>query len=297
MLIHTKKEIPLEQGDKILKKSYQVLVTENNTNNGMQAMAVAPIVNGKPDTSRIVIAYAGTNDKDRNDINTDIQSVIAGARKLQKPRNEVADGQVETALDFAKDIKKKYPDASISTTGHSLGEYLAMIISAENHWPNTGFNGPDAWNNLSPQAKKWILANSEKFKNFRNCEDIIGFINGNQMKTGISIDMGIDGDYSKASKVVQEYFKHHAITQWKFDENGNIIIPKNGKNAEAVLIYEQKIKQNQFEARNKEINNLRKKFQKSGEGLSSNEKIYLNDVLALNIITTASSEFHSLLGS
>lgn len=292
-----KKRVPLEKGDKILNKSYLVLNTENNTTNGMQAMAVAPIVNGKPDTSQIVIAYAGTNDKDRNDINTDIQSVIAGAKKLQKPRNEIEDEQVETALDFATDIKSKYPDASISTAGHSLGEYLAMLVAAENHWPNTGFNGPDAWNNLSPQAKKWVIANSEKFKNFRNCEDIIGFVNGNQMRTGISIDMGIDGDYSKASKVVQEYFKHHTVTQWKFDENGNIIIPKNGKNAEAVLCYEQKINLNNYVTKEKEINQLRKKFKKSGHGLSSHEKIYLDDVLALNIVTTASSEFHSLLGS
>ncbi|MEX2785751.1 lipase, partial [Streptococcus sp. H49] len=30
----------------------------NPTSNGMQAMAVAPIVDGEPDTSQIVIAYA-----------------------------------------------------------------------------------------------------------------------------------------------------------------------------------------------------------------------------------------------
>ncbi|MEX2785729.1 hypothetical protein AB3331_11280, partial [Streptococcus sp. H49] len=33
----------------------------NPTSNGMQAMAVAPIVDGEPDTSQIVIAYAGSH--------------------------------------------------------------------------------------------------------------------------------------------------------------------------------------------------------------------------------------------
>lgn len=40
---------------------YEILNIETNSNNGMQAMAVAPIVNGKPDTSQVVIAYVQTN--------------------------------------------------------------------------------------------------------------------------------------------------------------------------------------------------------------------------------------------
>lgn len=278
-------------------EEYKVIEIKEDPTNGMQAMAVAPLINGEPDKSQIVIAYAGTNPKDLRDLATDGQSVVVGSKQLNYTQTIAVDGQIESALLFAKEIKDTYKDASISTTGHSLGEYLAMITAAENHWPNTGFNGPDGWNNISPQAKKWVLANSEKFKNFRNSEDIVGIVNGNQMRAGISIDMGIDGDYSKITKVFGEYFKHHDITQWKFDDDGNIIIPKNGKNAEAVLIYEQKIKQIQYEEKIKEISKLRKQLKKSGGGLSSHEKIYLNDVLALNIVTTASSEFHSLLAS
>ncbi|MCU9533541.1 hypothetical protein N7659_03255 [Streptococcus sp. CSL10205-OR2] len=57
--------------DRYTKKQYQVLAVQDNNNdadptndNGMQAMAVAPIVNGKVDTTQIVIAYAGTNSAD-----------------------------------------------------------------------------------------------------------------------------------------------------------------------------------------------------------------------------------------
>ncbi|TFI74513.1 hypothetical protein [Carnobacterium divergens] len=53
-------------------RKFEVLKIKEN---GMQAMAVASIKNGKPDTSQVVIAYAGTNVDDRLDILTDTQIV------------------------------------------------------------------------------------------------------------------------------------------------------------------------------------------------------------------------------
>ena len=47
-----------------LSRSYEVLKVEDNTTNGMQAMAVAPVKNNIIDTSEIVIAYAGKNTGD-----------------------------------------------------------------------------------------------------------------------------------------------------------------------------------------------------------------------------------------
>ena len=50
----------------------------DNTSNGMQAMAVAPVdKNGNVDDSYVVIAYAGTNRSDINDIEMDLQFVTA----------------------------------------------------------------------------------------------------------------------------------------------------------------------------------------------------------------------------
>ena len=40
---------------------FQVLIAVDNPINGMQAMAVAPVVNGLVDYDNITIAYAGTN--------------------------------------------------------------------------------------------------------------------------------------------------------------------------------------------------------------------------------------------
>ncbi|MCD0066960.1 hypothetical protein HK290_01235, partial [Streptococcus agalactiae] len=62
----------------------------DNTSNGMQAMVVAPIKEGmtaKPDTSEIVIAYAGTISGVRLDIATDVEMVAGGDTYLLQVRN------------------------------------------------------------------------------------------------------------------------------------------------------------------------------------------------------------------
>ncbi|HEM3610877.1 TPA: hypothetical protein U1C21_002010 [Streptococcus suis] len=117
----------------------------NPTDNGMQAMAVAPVkgydVEGKliVDTSQIVIAYAGTNIKDSKDIDTDVQMIAGGNTTTLKTDYETVrvpgttqtvrlpqtqtDSQLKTAQKFYEDIRKKYPEANLTTTGHSLGAY------------------------------------------------------------------------------------------------------------------------------------------------------------------------------
>lgn len=53
---------PYKKGDTVAAGKYQVLKVEDNTTNGMQAMAVAPVDKaGNVDTSQVVIAYAETN--------------------------------------------------------------------------------------------------------------------------------------------------------------------------------------------------------------------------------------------
>src|SRR5699024_10500172 len=63
---------------------YKILKTEDNLSNGMQAMAVAPVKDGTDDvadTSEVVIAYAGTNELDFADLNTDLQTVCLGNKE------------------------------------------------------------------------------------------------------------------------------------------------------------------------------------------------------------------------
>lgn len=168
-LKHDKYDSRIKKGEEIELENvdYQILKTSDNTSNGMQAMAVAPIKNGEADTSEIVIAYAGTNFSDRLDLYTDFQTVGLGNKESLYELKQVskktipipipvANSQIITAEKFAEDIQIDYPNAEVTTTGHSLGEYLALYVSAEKGWANVGFNGPDPYDVLSPEAKNGL---------------------------------------------------------------------------------------------------------------------------------------------
>ncbi|MBM7642743.1 hypothetical protein [Streptococcus loxodontisalivarius] len=74
---------PVKTGDAVAAGQFQVLRAEDNTDNGMQAMSVAPVDNnGNVDYSEVVIAYAGTNQNDFKNFETDLQSIGLGSDKL-----------------------------------------------------------------------------------------------------------------------------------------------------------------------------------------------------------------------
>ena len=118
---------------------FRVLSVKDNISNGMQAMAVAPVdKNGNVDYSHVVIAYAGTNKDDRLDIQTDIQSIGFGDRRMLSDleTKTFRKSQFQTALSFAEEIEKTYPSAKITTAGHSLGESLAMYVALKRGYAN-----------------------------------------------------------------------------------------------------------------------------------------------------------------
>lgn len=163
------------KGEEILKKNekltlsdgtkWKVIEAEDNQKNGFQGMAVAPIKDGKVDTSQVVIAFAGTNSSDWKDLAADGANVVDSFRGLQ----------LSSANKFSKKIKNTYPNSDISTTGHSLGAFLALAQGAENHWQSVTFNGPDPYGVLSPQAAKWVKENPGLLTNFLNQMDLVGY--------------------------------------------------------------------------------------------------------------------------
>ena len=105
------KTYPINPKDESLGR-YQVLQVEDNHKNGMQAMAVAPLdKNGKPNLSHIVVAYAGTNSSDLKDIQTDIQSIGLGEKRIlaDSSTKTFRTSQFQTALTFAKEVEKRIP--------------------------------------------------------------------------------------------------------------------------------------------------------------------------------------------
>ncbi|WP_206912770.1 hypothetical protein IGL98_002520 [Enterococcus sp. DIV0840] len=258
-------------------KRYQILKIKTEPSNGMQAMAIAPLdSNGYPDTTQLTVAFAGTNfGGDWRDVVTDAQTV--GLSMTQLGWNP---GQADSAQEFADWIKLTYPHAVVTTTGHSLGEYLALMIAAENEWRNVGFNGPDPYGILSTDAKKWIKDNPGMLTNYRNFADLIGNLMGNG--TGAEIMMG----YTKGSP--GNPLEAHALTLWKFDEDGRLRVPDNTY----ALMDGQQLEQNlmsKFVMSMYLLKTLEAKLNASGGGLSGTEEIYLDATRAKSIVTTASS--------
>lgn len=294
--IRENRVIEVRDSNEKIVNEYKVLkVHDNEIENGMQAMAVAPIKNGKPDTSQVVIAFAGTNADDGLDILTDTQTVGLNKDTLttsvEVPSNssktethkKIVDAQSVTALQFADEIRKKYPNASISTTGHSLGEYLALLVAAENKWLNVGFNGPDPYGILSNEAKEWVKNNPGWLTNFRNRGDAIGNLMGNGTGAEIKISLAMGLNPLKGT--------FHNLSTWKFDDKGRLIIPKNDYNKKAIQQESERQLMQQFVMGMVVLQELKAKFQASGGGLSTNEKIYLEDSQALAVVQLASSEF------
>ena len=102
-----KVEVPLKEGAVVAQGKFRIITAPvDNTANGMQAMAVAPVdKNGNVDHSHVVISYAGTNSSDIKDLGTDVQSLGLGRDKLQSRSGlnsaKVVDSQFVTALNYA----------------------------------------------------------------------------------------------------------------------------------------------------------------------------------------------------
>ena len=172
-------EFRVGSGDHTQK--YRVIDTEDHAANGFQAMAVVPVVGGVPDMSQIVVSFAGTNPDHRADVLADVETIVGGA---QGPMSQVLDAQF-----FADRVSDSYPGSSVSTVGHSLGGFLALLVAAEHNWGATTFNGPDPWEFLSPTAKKRLEADQKagrlRVRNYVNEWDLIGNLYGN--RTGAAV--------------------------------------------------------------------------------------------------------------
>lgn len=195
---------------------YQIIKVEDNQENGMQAMAVAPIgADGQPDYSQIIITYAGTNFWDPKDLDTDAQMLVMGNTKtldlkISESMYRSVESQAAAALRFAEEVRKQFRNSQITTTGHSLGESLAMFVALKNGWDNMGSHGPDIHNMITSEELAYMRAHPEQFKNYRGNYDPIGGITGNATVTGIHLDYGV-GIYT------------HNLTYWQFDNLQRII--------------------------------------------------------------------------
>ena len=278
---------------------FQILQIKDSLD-GMQAMAVAPIKNGKVDISQVVIAFAGTNLSGWKDLETDARSIMnlygnrpgasfsekATTNKILSVSGLKTAGQINSAIAFANEVKKEYREAAISTTGHSLGGFLALYVAAEKQWKNVGFNGPDPYDLLSPEAKKWVEENPGMLTNYRNHADFIGNFGGNGTGAEVRISM---------ETAFLNLLASHSLTSWKFDENGKLIIPENENNVKARKQQKENQATQLFSYQLQELNNIRKKLRLSGGRLTVNEQIYLDDTQARLVVEKLSAKMKSAM--
>ena len=278
---------------------FQILQIKDSLD-GMQAMSVAPIKNGKVDLSQVVIAFAGTNLSDWKDLETDARSIMnlygnrpgasfsekATTNKILSVSGLKTAGQINSAIAFANEVKKEYGEAAISTTGHSLGGFLALYVAAEKQWKNVGFNGPDPYDLLSPEAKKWVEENPGMLTNYRNHADFIGNFGGNGTGAEVRISM---------ETAFLNLLASHSLTSWKFDENGKLIIPENENNVKARKQQKENQATQLFSYQLQELNNIRKKLRLSGGQLTVNEQVYLDDTQARLVVEKLSAKMKSAM--
>ncbi|MDG3131459.1 hypothetical protein MKL26_00275 [Streptococcus suis] len=128
------------------------------------------------------------------------------------------DSQIDTALGFATEVRKRYPQATISTTGHSLGGYLGQIVAIKNKWSSTTFNAPNPANMLTKEEIAWARANTDILISYRNEKDKIGNFGGDTLGIVRSI-----ASYQEDEIAGLDALYHHGLSTWQFDKNGNLI--------------------------------------------------------------------------
>lgn len=170
---------------------YKIIKILDNKDNGAQGFAVAPVDSeGKADTSRIIIAYRGTEGIfNGNDVSIDVQQVVEAQKKYTKiekmeylpdgtqvPVYKEVDSQFISGLKFADEIKKKYPDAQISATGHSLGAGIAQYVAVERGFKAVTYAAPNVYRLLSQKGKEAVKSGKTKelIVDYTHMNDTVG---------------------------------------------------------------------------------------------------------------------------
>ncbi|PMR92187.1 hypothetical protein [Streptococcus intermedius] len=104
---------------------FRVIATKSDSKTGFDGMAVAPIVNGKPDYKSVAVVAAGTDpDSPINKVgpfSRDVASAIEARQTYLSPQYKVAE-------QFVKDIKNNPKYEVTQLTGYSQGSNSQMKI-------------------------------------------------------------------------------------------------------------------------------------------------------------------------
>lgn len=244
----------VDTNDKTNSKGY--------ADNGFQAMAVAPVVNGHVDRSQTIIAYAGTNAQDpsTHDLRADFYNVVVGEKGK--------DTQFASATQFYQAVSKMKDVKVVSATGHSLGGALAQKIAAKYHIPAVTFSTAGVGKQLTGEEKQWLRGPGKNLVlNYMHLGDQIpSSTNAKEFGTALyAIDFS-DGSL----------FSGHQLGSYQFYNSGNLFVEPSVASEYSNIITTQGLDN---------LKKVMKKFEKSGGALTTGQKQFLDEYEALTLVT------------
>lgn len=259
------------------KQRFKVLSVKNG-DHSFQGMAVAPIINGVPDVSQVTVVAAGTYPSDSKDL----KSAAKGLSPNGSP-------QADVALQYVGDLINNNPTWTINQlSGYSQSAYM-LKVGAHFKIPTTVFSGWFQYRSLTPAEERFMKENPHLFINYRQKNDDVTKWNDFNSEWGNSDDFGtivwIDGN-------------SHKLDSWNFDEKtGQLKIPNSRGNSEGAMIQASHFLMRGFSTQLTILDQLKAKLTASGGGLSTNEKIYLDDRQALLAVNTGRATYQNAMAN
>ena len=205
-------------------QEFCVVATKSDIETGFDGLAVAPIVNGKPDYKNVAVIAAGTDpDSPVNKTmfgSRDFYSAIVARQTYLSPQYKVADQFVKEIMD-----DPRYEVSQLS--GYSQGSYM-LKVGAKYHIPTTTFNAWFKYGALTLEEKAFIESNPSMFIDYRRKNDDV--VIGNDFNHPEWYNSSIDITNSMPSTIHWIDGSSHKIEEWEFDPvTGQLVDGKGGK--------------------------------------------------------------------
>ncbi|MCD1277935.1 hypothetical protein [Streptococcus sinensis] len=198
-------------------QEFRVIATKSDPETGFDGMAVAPIINGKPDYKSVAVVAAGTDPNSPVNKFGPLSRDVFTALSSLSPQYEVADKFVKEIMD-----NPKYEVSQL--TGYSQGSYM-LKIGAKYHIPTTTFNTWFLYSHFSEAEKEYIQNNPAMFADYRKRHDNVVVYNDGNIPELLNFKSDLTRIYW-----VDYKGDSHNIYDWVFDPvTGQVIDGKGGK--------------------------------------------------------------------
>lgn len=244
-------------------QEFRVIATKSDIETGFDGLAVAPIVNGKPDYKNVAVIAAGTDPDSpvnkQGPFTRDVYSAIIARQTYLSPQYKVADQFVKEIMD-----DPRYEVSQLS--GYSQGSYM-LKVGAKYHIPTTTFNAWFKYGALTLEEKAFIESNPSMFIDYRRKhDDVVRWNDFNHPEWFYTTTTNF-----MPSTIHWLDGTSHKIGDWEFDPvTGQVVDGKGGKPLISG-VYRAYANSLRGMAHYK---NLKSKW--STGGISSSEEIYLD---------------------